>query len=163
MAMSIARRARHTRHLTLDPAGFTLLEVMVAVAVIAIALIPLLRLHLLSLDATLYAQDLTTAVGLAQKLMAEMPSEPEPGDQHGTFDEAIYQRFRWQTSVGESEEIPLPNLDALDALSSNAANSNNVNNEEEQTILNVQHIEITVLWMDGKREKLYTLESYAVQ
>jgi len=163
MAMSIARRARHTRHLTLDPAGFTLLEVMVAVAVIAIALIPLLRLHLLSLDATLYAQDLTTAVGLAQKLMAEMPSEPEPGDQHGTFDEAIYQRFRWQTSVGESEEIPLPNLDALDALSSNAANSNNVNNEEEQTILNVQHIEVTVLWMDGKREKLYTLESYAVQ
>lgn len=167
MAMSIARRARHTRHLTLDPAGFTLLEVMVAVAVIAIALIPLLRLHLLSLDATLYAQDLTTAVGLAQKLMAEMPSEPEPGDQHGTFDEAIYQRFRWQTSVGESEEIPLPNLDALDALSSNAASANNANNAntantEEQTTLNVQHIEVTVLWMDGKREKLYTLESYAV-
>jgi len=160
--MSIARRARHTRHLTLDPAGFTLLEVMVAVAVIAIALIPLLRLHLLSLDATLYAQDLTTAVGLAQKLMAEMPSEPEPGDQHGTFDEAIYQRFRWQTSVGESEEIPLPNLDALDALRSNAANAANAN-PEEQTTLNVQHIAVTVLWMDGKREKLYTLESYAVQ
>ena len=134
---------------------------MVALAIIAIALIPLLRLHLLSLDATLYAQDLTTAVGLAQKLMAEMPSEPEPGDQHGTFDEAIYQRFRWQTSVGESEEIPLPNLDALDALSSNAANLNNANTEE-QTTLNVQHIEVTVLWMDGKREKLYTLESYAV-
>jgi general secretion pathway protein I len=161
MAMSIAKRARHTRPLTLDPAGFTLLEVMVAVAVIAIALIPLLRLHLLSLDATLYAQDLTTAVGLAQKLMAEMPFEPDPGDRHGTFDEAIYQRFRWQTSVGESEEIPLPNLDALDALSSNAASANTANTEE-QTTLNVQHIEVTVLWMDGKREKLYTLESYAV-
>jgi hypothetical protein len=135
---------------------------MVALAVIAIALIPLLRLHLLSLDATLYAQDLTTAVGLAQKLMAEMPSEPEPGDQHGTFDEAMYQRFRWQTSVGESEEFPIPNLDALDALSSNASNSNNTD-PEEQTTLNVQHIAVTVLWIDGKREKLYTLESYVVQ
>jgi general secretion pathway protein I len=157
--MSIARRARHTRYFKPDTAGFTLLEVMVAVAVIAIALIPLLRLHLLSLDATLYAQDLTTAVGLAQKMMAEMPSQLEPGETHGTFDEAIYQRFRWQTSVSESEEFPLPNLDALDALSANASPAN----RQEQSTLHVQHIEVTVLWLDGKREKLYTLESYAVQ
>jgi hypothetical protein len=84
---------------------------MVAIAVIAIALIPLLRLHLLSLDATLYAQDLTTAVGLAQEKMAEMASSPEPGERHGTFDAAIYKRFSWQTSIGESEEVSLPNLE----------------------------------------------------
>ena len=79
--------------------GFTLLEVMVAIAVIAIALVPLLRLHLLSLDATMHAQDLTIAVGLAQEKMAEMPSNPEPGENKGDFEAAAYERFRWQTSA----------------------------------------------------------------
>lgn len=129
--------------------GFTLLEVMVAVAVIAIALVPLLRLHLLSLDATLYAQDITIAVGLAQAKMAEMPTKPEPGDAQGAFDEAIYERFRWQTSVGEKEEVAIPNLDAPDG--------------DEVSTFEIQRIEVTVIWMDGTREKLYTLESYVVQ
>lgn len=127
---------------------------MVAVAVIAIALVPLLRLHLLSLDATLYAQDLTIAVGLAQKIMAEMSSRPEPGDHQGTFDGAVYERFRWQTSVGEIEEIELPNLDVQDG---------DTLTTEALTTFEIQRIEVTVIWMDGKREKLYTLESYAVQ
>ena len=154
--MSITRPPRSTRHLKPDTAGFTLLEVMVAVAVIAIALIPLLRLHLLSLDATLYAQDLTTAVGLAQEIMAKMSSTPEPGEQHGTFDAAVYARFRWQTSVGEKEEVVIPNLEL------NLEASDSDNNQELPTF-DIQHIEVTVLWKDGKREKLYTLESYVAQ
>ncbi len=122
---------------------------MVAVAVIAIALIPLLRLHLLSLDATVYAQDLTTAVGLAQEKMAEITSKPEPGDTQGAFDAAVYERFRWQLSVGEKEEVPIPNLDAQA--------------DEEIPTFEIQRIEVTVIWTDGAREQLYTLESYAVQ
>lgn len=144
--MSSARTARLPKA---DPAGFTLLEVMVAIAVIAIALVPLLRLHLLSLDATLYAQDLTIAVGLAQDIMAQMPARPEPGDNQGTFDTAVYQRFKWQTSVGEKEEIATPGLALPDG--------------EALPMLEIQRIAVTVLWMDGAREKLYTLESYAVQ
>lgn len=121
---------------------------MVAVAVIAIALVPLLRLHLLSLDATTHAQDLTIAVGLAQEKMAEMSAKPEPGDTQGTFDAVVYDRFRWQTSVGEKEEVVIPNLDAPEG--------------EELPTLEIQRIEVTVIWMDGAREQLYTLESYAV-
>ena len=128
--------------------GFTLLEVMVAVAVIGIALVPLLRLHLLSLDATLYAQDLTTAVGLAQEIMAEMPAIPEPGDSKGDFEAPAYARFRWQASVGETEEIVIPNLDNPEGA--------------EPPPFEVQRIEVSVFWMDGQRERLYTLESYAV-
>ncbi len=122
---------------------------MVTVAVIAIALVPLLRLHLLSLDATLYAQDLTIAVGLAQEKMATMSSKPEPGDTQGTFDAAVYERFRWQTSVGEKEEVAIPNFDAPE--------------DEAPPTFDIQRIEVTVIWIDGEREKLYTLESYAVQ
>ncbi len=129
--------------------GFTLLEVMVAIAVVAIALVPLLRLHLLSLDATMHAQDLTTAVSLAQEKMSELATSPEPGETKGDFDAPLYERFRWQTSVGDVEEVVIPNLDAPEG--------------EELPTFEVQRIEVTVIWLDGEREKLYTLESYAVR
>ena len=64
----------------LTTAGFTLLEIMVALAIVAIALVPLLRLHLLSLDATIRSQDLTTAILLAQGQLAAMGAFPEEGE-----------------------------------------------------------------------------------
>ena len=56
----------------IQTAGFTLLEVLVAVAIVAIVLVTLLHLHARSLDATIHAQDLTTAVLLAQTKMATL-------------------------------------------------------------------------------------------
>ena len=66
-------------------AGFTLLEVLVAVAIVALALVTFMGLHLRSLDATIRAQDLTTAVLLAQGKMATMGEFPETGEEqrHG--------------------------------------------------------------------------------
>ena len=120
-------------------AGFTLLEVMVALAVVAIALVPLLRLHLLSLDATLRAQDLSTAVLLAQEKMATMPPFPEAGEEQGTFEGPDFDRFRWQTAVTEDEVILAAQPIAI------------------------RHLAVTVLWTDGQREHQYTLESYKTQ
>jgi general secretion pathway protein I len=122
-----------------DAAGFTLLEVMIALAVVAIALLPLLRLHLLSLDATLRAQDLTTAVLLTREKMATMPPFPEAGEEQGTFEGPEFERFRWHTTVTEEEVILGTQPIAL------------------------RHLEVTVLWTDGQREHHYTLESYATQ
>jgi general secretion pathway protein I len=83
--------------LGLGRAGFTLLEVVVALAVVAIALVPLMRLHLLSLDATLQAQDLTTAVLLAQGQLAALGAFPEEGEESGKYEEPELNRFHWQT------------------------------------------------------------------
>jgi hypothetical protein len=69
----------------------------VALAIVAIALVPLLRLHLLSLDATMRAQSLTTATLLAQEHMALMPPFPEPGEEKGGFDDPKLAHFHWQT------------------------------------------------------------------
>jgi general secretion pathway protein I len=138
-----------------DDTGFTLLEVMVAVAIVAIALVPLLRLHLMSLDATIWAQDYTTAVMLAQKTltekMAPIPSERElgeresgelePGEENGTFDEPAYARFQWQTLIEEKEELTLG---------------------EVAQPLEVQRIQVTITWQDGQRSRAYQLESYVV-
>ena len=122
-------------------AGFTLLEVMVALAVVAVALVPLLRLHLLSLDATARAQDLTRAIFLAQETLATVPAFPEAREEQGTFESPDLHRFRWQTVVTEDELI----------LTSSA-----------QPIA-LRHIAVTISWLDGQRERHYTLESYATQ
>jgi hypothetical protein len=75
--------------------------------------------------------------------------ELEPGEQQGTFEGEMYKRFRWQTSVGEDEEMVIPTLDTTA--------------EDELPTFNVHRLAVTVFWMDGKREKRYTLESYAVR
>ncbi|MGQ4807178.1 hypothetical protein NKDENANG_00522 [Candidatus Entotheonellaceae bacterium PAL068K] len=120
-------------------AGFTLLEVVVALAIVALTLVPLLRLHLLSLDATVRAQDLTTAVLLAQGQMAAQGTFPDPGEETGTYDDPELARYRWQSVVTEY---------TFDAASNG-------------TRVDVRHIEITVHWSDGQSERHYTLEAYA--
>jgi general secretion pathway protein I len=122
-------------------AGFTLLEVMVALAIVAIALVPLLRLHLLSLDATIRAQDLTTAVLLAQGQMSLLPAFPEPGDEQGAFEGQDLAKFRWHRVITEQELV----LDATAQL------------------VQLRQIEVTVSWVDGRREHHYTLQTYAAK
>lgn len=122
-------------------AGFTLIEVMVAIAVVAIALVPLLRLHLLSLDATARAQDLTQAVFLAQERIAGIGVFPEASDEQGTFERPELRRFRWYTVVTEDELV----------LASSAKP------------IAVRRILVTISWVDGQRERQYTLESYALR
>lgn len=125
----------------LDTAGFTLLEIMVALAIIAILLVPLLRLHLLSLDATIRSQDLTTAILLAQGQLAAMGDFPEEGEDTGTFEEPELQKFRWQTAVTE----------------------HSFDSEDGSTKVEVRRIAVTVLWTDSGSERQYGLESYAAR
>jgi general secretion pathway protein I len=121
--------------------GFTLLEVLVAVAIVAIALVTFMGLHLRSLDATIRAQDLTTAVLLAQGKMATMGEFPDTGEEQGKFEGPELERFQWATAVTEHM------LDALDG---------------GQTAT-VRRLEVTVFWADGQQTHHYTLEAYGVR
>jgi general secretion pathway protein I len=119
--------------------GFTLLEVVVALAIVALLLVPLMRLHLLSLDATIQAQDLTTAVLLAQGQLTMLGAFPEPGEDNGTFEDPELAKYSWQTAVTEH---------TFDA-------------EAGEKSVEVRRIEVTVRWTDGQSDRHYTLESYA--
>src|SRR5262244_3254897 len=99
MTMWNRRRVKHQAH---RPAsGFTLLEVLVAVAIVAIALVTFMGLHLRSLDATIRAQDLTTAVLLAQAKMAAMGEFLDTGEEKVRFEGPELERFQWATAVTE--------------------------------------------------------------
>jgi general secretion pathway protein I len=84
-------RVKHQAHPR--AAGFTLLEVLVAVAIVAIALVTFMGLHLRSLEATIRAQDVTTAVLLAQGKLATMGEFPDTGEEQGKFAGSELERF----------------------------------------------------------------------
>ena len=134
------RRVKHQAHTR--AAGFTLLEVLVAVAIVAIALVTFMGLHLRSLDATIRAQDLTTAVLLAQAKMATMGEFPDTGEEQGRFEGPELERFQWATAVTEH---------TLDALADGG-----------QTVT-VRRLEVTVSWADGQQTHHYTLEAYGIR
>ena len=124
-------------------AGFTLLEVLVAVAIVGMALVGLLRLHLLSLDATLAAQDLTTAVLLAEGKMATFTAQsPPPGEDAGQFDGPDLERFRWTTSVTDYD-VGLGDQ-----------------NDGRDESIGIRHVTVAVHWRDGNRSRSYSLETY---
>jgi general secretion pathway protein I len=91
--------------------GFTLLEVMIAIAVLATALMALLALDHQDLQSVIRAQDLSRAAMLAQTLMTQVELGPFPtvGTRSGDF-RSFYQgrfpNFRYQETVARSSVFP---------------------------------------------------------
>jgi general secretion pathway protein I len=88
--------------------GFTLLEVMVALMIVAIAFVGLLGVHNRNLRQVGRDQDVTRATLLARELVAQMEvSEkfPDTGVSNGEFEDQP--GFFWQREVTDTD---LPNI-----------------------------------------------------
>jgi len=88
-------------------AGFTLLEVMLAIAILGTALAGLLGLHHQSMQSVIRAQDFTRASMLAQAILTEAELErfPDLGHTSGNFEAAFpgqFRDFRWERVVEAS-------------------------------------------------------------
>ncbi len=88
--------------------GFTLLEVMVALAILSIALVSILGLQARCIDLEAEVRMRITAICLANQLMAEteMAKDPSAGEKKGDFGEQ-YPEFIWEKEV---YPMPLPGL-----------------------------------------------------
>ena len=92
-------------------AGFTLLEVMVAVLIIAFAFVGLLGLHGRSIKAVARDQQLTRATLLAREMISQMQFEvasgglQQLGDSHGTFEGYPGYRFERQVLTTGLDEV----------------------------------------------------------
>jgi type II secretion system protein I len=91
--------------------AFTLLEVMVAIAILGIALMGLLGLQHQSMQSVIRAQQSTRASMFAQAVMteAELERYPELGITSGDFETAFpgeFKDFRWQREVDKSGAFP---------------------------------------------------------
>jgi len=118
--MSTSRRVTRTltsRRKLGSAAGFTLIEVLVAVVIVAVAFVPLLGLHNRNILAVVTDQDLARATLLARQLIAEMElveNFPELGVSSGEF--ANYPGFRWERQVEEVhyEDLALDEVRRVD-------------------------------------------------
>jgi len=116
------------------PAGFTLLEIMIALAIVSIALVSLLALGTRSIGVHERLQRTTQATLLAQQLMAQAEVDARHGALHramttGSFS-APFDGYRWRM---EFTETPLPA---------------------------VQMVTVSVLWGDEDRNELVDLTSF---
>ena len=112
--------------------GFTLLEVMVAVAIMSLVLVTLLGLKNRSMEDVLLAEHMTTATVLAKRLMTDMTIvKPKlPIEDEGTFPEDYYKDYTWKKTVS-----PTP-------------------------FINIMEVRVAVLWKEGTRPEKVELLSY---
>ena len=89
--------------------GFTLLEVMVALAIIAFAVVTYVHSQNLGIALLNESTSVTVATLLAQGRMVALESSDLPSslEREGTFDEPEYVAFRWKERVVST---PLPSI-----------------------------------------------------
>jgi general secretion pathway protein I len=103
-----ASRFRLLRTVNARRGGFTLLEVMIAMAILAITLVTVYQSQSQSISMASNSRFLTTASLLAQARMAEIDAADPRGlaSASGDFGEE-FSDYAWQVEVGEVKEIPL--------------------------------------------------------
>ncbi len=114
--------------------GFTLLEVMVAVAILAMVLVSLLGVKNRSTRNVMLADHITTATLLAKRMMTETlaAGQLKESEEEGAFEEDQFKDFTWKKMVA-----PMP--------------------IEEVKIMEVH---VIVLWKEGERPEQVELVSY---
>ena len=105
---------RRTQHKIRNPqstAGFTLLEIMAAISIIAIVLVTVYRMHAQTLSMNYSARFYTTAPMLAQKKMVEIESKGKQdlSNDSGDFGDE-FPDYRWQVAVEDVESKALGNV-----------------------------------------------------
>lgn len=116
-----------------DKSGFTLIEIVVTLAILSLALPTLLRSFTEAAKGQALAENRTTALYLLKFRMAEIEAEgyPDIGEENGEFGEDS--RFRWQSDVQdvESEEIE-----------------------------GLRLVTVTVTWQERGQERLLSMSTY---
>lgn len=111
-------------------AGFTLLEVMAAVAILALTLVVLLGVITNNVRATAHAKMVTTATFLARGRMVSIEDgiilqgfQDLEGEDEGTFEDEGFPAFSWASSI---EKVQLP-TDAVSKVQKGAGEASKSN------------------------------------
>ncbi|MDI6755595.1 MAG: type II secretion system protein [Thermodesulfobacteriota bacterium] len=113
------------------PAGFTLLEVMIALAILSLVAVAFLRSQVSSVRLVDEASQISLATLLAKEKMAELESIgfSEPQKTSGTGGKE-FPMFRWEQVVSLTE------------------------------VLNLRKAQVRVFWMEGRQERSLELTAF---
>ena len=153
--------------------GFTLLEIMIALAIMTVAFASILSIQSSSISATSRAKVVGTAAMLARNQMIETEFkfqkkkfEEMRTEETGTF-KPPFQDYQWKTVV---KEVQFPNLAALEGGDSSSNKKAETTEGSEQMAKMVtqfmskalREVTVTVTLKQGSREQSYSLTTYWV-
>ena len=123
-----------------DRNGFTLIEVVIAVAILGIGLTVIMELFSGGLRLARVSEEYTKAMNFASLKMEEIATQKtvEEGEEEGEFDKT----FRWQVGIEKVDILP------------------GDKGTEFKPPANLYHIRLLVLWKSGSKERSAGLETY---
>jgi general secretion pathway protein I len=126
--------------LTRSSPGFTLIEVLVALCIMLIALVPLIQLHVASIRSIEVSSRMAAATVLANTLLAEilMKDVPEVGESSGRVEDAGTGRaFQWRSVVADADWAELQGAD----------------------LAGLRRVHVEVVWQDGGTDATVSLDT----
>jgi general secretion pathway protein I len=120
--------------------GFTLIEIVVALAILGIGLTAIMELFSGGLRLAKTSEDYTKAISYGRMKMEEIISKQriEEGSDKGDFDKT----FRWQVDIKKIDLLP-PDK-----------------NPDLKLPINLFQVKVNILWKSGSKERSTSLETY---
>jgi general secretion pathway protein I len=120
--------------------GFTLIEVVVAMAILGIGLTIIIELSSGGLRLARTSMEYTKAVNYARMKMEEIAVKKnlEEGSEEGELDHT----YRWKMDIKRADLLPIEN------------------ETDSKAPAEVFHVKIDILWKSGSKEKSNHIESY---
>ncbi len=160
----------------LPNSGFTIVEVVFALAIMTLAFASILAIESGSINATTRAKQMNIVGMLAKNQMVETEFAIQgktfdeiPKEKSGTF-ESPYQDYRWQTKI---KELSIPNFMGMAGGSSGegkettgggSAPGGDMINQVISSNLSkaIRQVSVTVFWKQGAKEKSFALSTFWV-
>lgn len=170
--MDISSRISHPA----KEAGFTLLETLIAVAIMLVAFSAILMVESASLNTSFKAKQMNIVAMLAKEAMVKAENEFEgkafeevPKEASGHFDPP-YQDYRWSRVI---KEIRFPslsmggNIGGGEGGDDGGSSSNNAMETLTKLLTNflskaLREVSVTVSWKKGSGEQSFSLSTYWV-
>ncbi len=155
--------------------GFTLLEVIIAMAIMAVAFGSILAVEQGSINASARAKQMNIVGMLARNQMIELEYKVQgkafqevKKEEDGVF-QSPYEDYKWKTKV---KEIKFPNMKAGATSSEKSSNGGSDGDNQSAELLSklvtqylskaIREISVTISWKRGSGEQSYSLSTYWV-
>lgn len=151
--------------------GFTLLEVMMALAVLALAISALVAFQGRGIVMNSKARDLTTATTLARQKMEEIKLQVDKDLRLGKFSdgkteegafETPFDRYKWKFEL-KKVELPIPPESGDNQKGGSSIMTTIVNMISKQLSDSVREAKLTILWEELDKERQFSVTTHFVK